>query len=136
MSATGVLSLLHLLSRYHAFCKGLGLTKDGALQDAEDEWETVPVRGKGRKHAADASAASSPNNPPHGKLAKADAPDSEDDALPAATPQAVLQQLGAAEAPAPREAGVASLLMWECSCHISSGMAYRSSAVSPSASFA
>ena len=66
-------------------------------QDAEDEWETVPTKSKGKKHAADGSAASSPNNLPHGKLAKADSPDSEDDAPPAAMGESVQQQLGSGE---------------------------------------
>ena len=66
-------------------------------QDAEDEWETVPAKSKGKKHAADGSAASSPNTLPHGKLAKGDALDSEDDAAPAAMLASAQQHLGPGE---------------------------------------
>ena len=77
------------------------------MQDAEDEWETVPAKSRGRKHAAEGSAASSPNNCPHGKLAKAEAASSEDEAAPSRDAfQAAQQQLGPAEdAPRP-EAGI------------------------------
>ena len=76
------------------------------VQDAEDEWETVPAKNRGRKHAAESSAASSPNNCPHGKLAKAEAASSEDEAAPPGDAlEAAQQQLGPAEcAPHPEAA--------------------------------
>ena len=79
-----------------AFCNESSANKLSGpwqLQDAEDKWETVPVKSKGRKHAADSSAASSPTNPPHGKLAKADSIDSDDDSPHAPALQSVQQQL-------------------------------------------
>ena len=64
------------------------------------------MKSKGRKHAADSSAASSPANPPHGKLAKAASIDSEDDSPHAPALQPVQQQLS--EATPHSEAGKAA----------------------------
>jgi len=70
------------------------------------------VKSKGKKHAADSSAASSPTNPPHGKLAKADMADSEDDACPAAIVQSVQQHLSLEEGVSRSEAGKTLTLCW------------------------
>ena len=66
----------------------------------------MPAKSRGRKHAAEGSAASSPNNCPHGKLAKAEAASSEDEAVPAGDAfQAAQQQLGPAGGAPHPEAG-------------------------------
>ena len=101
-SSVGLLAWTPLLSK---------LRCDAHLQDAEDEWETVPAKSRGRKHAAEGSAASSPNNCPHGKLAKAEAASSEDEAAPPRDAlQAAQQQLGPAEGAPHPDAGMNHVL--------------------------
>ena len=71
----------------------------------------MPAKSRGRKHAAEGSAASSPNNCPHGKLAKAEAASSEDEAAPPGDAfQAAQQQLGPAGGAPHPEAGIAHTL--------------------------
>ena len=78
----------------------------------------MPAKSRGRKHAAEGSAASSPNNCPHGKLAKAEAASSEDEAAPPGDAfRAAQHQLGPAEGAPQTEAGIDALLLLPPSQH-------------------